>query len=99
MHEKIRKFIDNSKARWTEEREREQFHWKNIEEFNKYLLINLDFTNNQSIIDLKDQLKGLYIKKIKDFKKAYTNLINFIASEPTLKEIFTDLDDDADSHV
>lgn len=70
MHEKIRKFIHNSRARGTEEQEREQFHRKNIEEFNKYLLINLDFRNNQSIIDLKDQLKGLYIKKIKDFKKA-----------------------------
>ena len=70
MHEKIRKFIHNSQARATEEREREHFHRKNIEEFNKYLLLNLDFTNNQSIIDLKDQLKGLYLKKIKDFKKA-----------------------------
>jgi hypothetical protein len=36
-------------------------------------------------------LKGLYIKKVKEYRKAEASLMRFIASEPYLKEIFTDL--------
>jgi len=68
---KINKYISNSKRKLENPMEkRREFHKKNIKEFEKFFMINFDFSGERSFRNLCEILKALFLRKQKDYIKA-----------------------------
>lgn len=63
----IHKYIKNSEVRLEE---RERFHSKNIQEFNKYLEFDISFTRRRDFQEIQNYIEKLFLRKKAVAKKS-----------------------------
>jgi hypothetical protein len=91
LERKIERYIANSREKMAVEGRRD-FHEKNILEFKRFQLIDVDFSRKRSFTEVSQQLRPFYLRKQVEYRKAVIRLAKVVGSDPVLQSFFTDFD-------
>ncbi len=71
---------------------RMDFHQKNIMEFQRFQVIDVDFSSKRSFTEVSQQLKPFYLRKQVEYGRAVKRLAKVVGSDPVFESFFNDFD-------